>query len=105
MRNDSEPRGEPPDAERVEQICHAALARDPIARDAFVAEACAGDEGLRYEVESLLRQLSDADGFLSDPALLVAAKRLADRPGHRLIGRQLGVYHVESLLGAGGMDI
>ena len=68
-----------------------------------MAEACAGDEGLRYEVESLLRQLSDADGFLSDPALLVAAKRLADRPGHRLIGRQLGVYHVESLLGAGGI--
>ena len=103
MRNQSERRDGPPDAERVEQICHAALARDPIARDAFVAEACAGDEGLRYEVESLLRQLSDADGFLSDPAPLAAAKRLADRPGHRLIGRQLGVYHVESLLGAGGM--
>ena len=103
MRNDSERRGEPPDVERVEQIRHAALARDPIARDAFVAESCAGDDGLRHEVESLLRQLSDADGFLSDPAPLAAAKRLADQPGHRLIGRQLGVYHVESLLGAGGM--
>jgi serine/threonine protein kinase len=34
---------------------------------------------------------------------LVAARRLADQPGHRLIGRQLGVYRVESLLGAGGM--
>jgi hypothetical protein len=63
MRNQSERLGGPPDAERVEQICHAALARDSIARDAFVAEACAGDERLRYEVESLLRSCLTPTGF------------------------------------------
>jgi hypothetical protein len=51
-----------PDREgRVERICHEALALDAVARAAFVADACAGDEALRREVESLLRQQSKAD--------------------------------------------
>jgi serine/threonine-protein kinase len=93
-----------PDREsRVERICQEALAVDAGAREAFVASACAGDEALRREVESLLRQESKADGFLREPALVAAAQHLAADPGQSLIGRGLGIYQIQSLLGAGGM--
>ena len=54
-----------PEREReAARICEAALDREPTERAAFVAEECAGDEALRREVESLLRQQSSADQFL-----------------------------------------
>jgi eukaryotic-like serine/threonine-protein kinase len=87
---------------RIDEICSAAMALDGPARDAFVAAACAGDEGLRREVDSLLRYQSKADGFMAEPALAVAAQRLGSA-GDVLIGRQLGAFRVHSLLGAGGM--
>ena len=46
---------------RIEEICHDALARLPNDRSAYVREACAGDESLRMEVESLLANQSRAD--------------------------------------------
>jgi hypothetical protein len=107
MRRDFEGDGARPDdpyeADRVEQICDAALALEPASRAAFVAEACAGDDRLRREVESLLQHQSYIDGFLVEPALLTAAQRFAEGSEHALIGRQIGVYHIQSLLGAGGM--
>jgi len=87
----------------VERICHEALALDAAAREAFVANACSGDEALRREVESLLRQESKADGFLVEPALVAAAQHVAANSGQSLIGRKLGAYQIHSLLGAGGM--
>ncbi len=87
---------------RIDGICVAALALDGPSRDAFVAAACAGDEELHREIDSLLRYQSKADGFLAEPALAVAAERLASA-GDALIGRQLGAFRVQSLLGAGGM--
>ena len=38
----------------VERVYHAALSHDAPERAAFLAEACAGDEALRREVESML---------------------------------------------------
>lgn len=40
--------------QQVEQVYHAVLERDAEERAAFLAAACAGDERLRREVESLL---------------------------------------------------
>ena len=39
---------------QVSQLYHAALSRRVEERAAFLAEACAGDESLRRELESLL---------------------------------------------------
>ena len=39
----------------IERLYFAALERDTGERAAFLAEACAGDDALRGEVESLLR--------------------------------------------------
>jgi hypothetical protein len=48
----------------VERLYHEACARGPAERHAFLAEACAGNEALAAEVESLLACRDDAAGFL-----------------------------------------
>ena len=53
---------------QVERLYHEALTRDPHEREAFLADACAGDDALRREVESLLAHDGGA-AFLSTPAV------------------------------------
>ena len=43
---------------QIEDICHAALAHAVNERAAFLTQACAGDDALRREVESLLAALT-----------------------------------------------
>src|SRR5215468_6867834 len=50
---------------QVEEIYHAASQREESQREAFLSEACEGDEELKSEVESLLRQESSGDGLLA----------------------------------------
>ena len=83
----------------VERIYHAALTHDAPQRGAFLAEACAGDEALRREVESMLAAESAAAGFMGTPA--VDSGMLS--PATSFVGRQLGPYAILSPLGAGGM--
>ncbi len=85
---------------RIEDICHDALERRPDDRAAFVRDACAGDDVLRGEVESLLANQSRADAV--GTGLGIRDSGLGMRT-EELIGTQIGVYKVVSLLGAGGM--
>jgi serine/threonine protein kinase len=86
---------------QVEHVYHAALECDSDTRAAFVVNACAGDEVLRREVESLLAQQSGSAGFMSTPAAARAGELMGD--GTSLIGRTLGPYAIQAPLGAGGM--
>ena len=91
--------------EQVEQLYHAARARAAGERASYLDAACAGDAGLRREVDSLLaQQSSETRRLLDDPARVVSA-RLPDEPSvSRLTpGSQLGPYQIDSLLGSGGM--
>src|SRR5262245_9794988 len=87
----------------IERLYHAALERDTDEQTAFLAEACAGDEALRGEVESLLRCDARAEQFIESPALEVAAQLCAEDRVQSMIGRRIGPYQILSLLGAGGM--
>ena len=49
---------------RIAEIFEAALAEPPERRDAYLAEACAGDAELETEVRSLLAHHDESDGFL-----------------------------------------
>ena len=49
---------------QVEKIYHAALEHEESGRAVFLKEACAGDEGLRREVESLLAYEKETGGFI-----------------------------------------
>ena len=88
---------------QIESLYYTALERDAIEREAFLAEACAGDEELRREVESLLAVHEQSESFLAIPALEVAAQALAEDQGQTMSGRMINHYRVLSLLGAGGM--
>jgi hypothetical protein len=94
------------DAERsgqVERLYHEARERDPVERTGFLEQACAGDDTLRREVESLLAEDDGLRSFLETPALEVARKMSEESPRQSMIGRQLGSYSILSLLAKGGM--
>ena len=57
----------------VERLYHDALERPAAERPAFLAEACAGDEQLRREIESLLAQDMSGHGGLTGGAVVAAA--------------------------------
>jgi len=91
--------------QRVSQLYHSALLRDARERPAFLAEACADDDALRRDVESLLTQSASAVGFLDRPAVVVATEMqtMSDVTASVLTGRRIGVYQVEARIDAGGM--
>src|SRR4249920_1803679 len=89
--------------QQIEKLYHSALKQEASHRTAFLKEACAGDEDLRREVESLLAQQPQAESFIESPALEVTAQAMAETRARSMVGRQLGAYKILSLLGAGGM--
>jgi hypothetical protein len=77
------------------------LVKDPAARDAFLAEACAGDGALRGEVESLLRE--DDASVVLDRSVWGLAGRLFGAGLELTPGSLLGRFRIEGALGTGGM--
>jgi serine/threonine protein kinase/Flp pilus assembly protein TadD len=94
--------------QRVEELYHAARARQGRDSAAFLADACAGDEALRREVESLLAHPASADAFLAQPAAVMAAQLGSDpgttaAPPAAPAGSVIGPYHLLQRIGHGGM--
>jgi serine/threonine protein kinase len=82
--------------ERIRQIrtlLDAAMERDALTRDAFIREACQGDEELLREIERLLDVEPTANGAETGPESLPP----------RSEGRTIGPYVVLRQLGQGGM--
>ena len=79
----------------------------PASREEFLRDACAGDESLQEEVESLLQYQDAAQDFMESPALDGEAGRLAlgwaDAASIDFVGRILGRYQIIEKIGAGGM--
>jgi eukaryotic-like serine/threonine-protein kinase len=97
-----------PSWDRVKTVFQEVLDRPLEERSARLRELCGADRGLQAEVESLLATHNDAGSFAERPAQELldalgverasAANGASVRPGSRL-----GVYEIQSLLGAGGM--
>src|SRR5207237_9109626 len=89
--------------QHIQALLQSALEREPDQRDSFLDEACAGDESLRRQVESLLVSYEQAGSFLESPAAQVAAPLLNDARAKLAAGDALGPYRILSQTGAGGM--
>ncbi len=89
--------------QEVERIYHLTLEKEASERSAFLVQACAGDQTLRREVESLLTYEHDAEGFMEAPAIEVAARIMAGEHAPIRAGDRFNQYRILSMLGAGGM--
>src|SRR5215831_3352685 len=98
---------------RVDQLVSLALERAANERAEFIREACAGEEDLRLEVESLLASQDNEDGFLAAAPGRLAAQLLAESADHldnaptALANSELapGRYKLVEKLGVGGMGV
>jgi serine/threonine protein kinase len=87
---------------RLKEVFAGARALSAESRPAYLAKACAGNEALRQEVESLLASDQRAKSFLETRAML-RGDDARDQATLMMEGQRLGVYQVQALLGAGGM--
>ena len=118
---------------KIESLYHAVLNKEPSERSGYLARVCAGDSGLRHEVETLLGcadvelKSPTTDAFLSDirqkepelhdqvQRLLRAGADTVTSPGGGNVVSQLnrnpgvndliGPYRLLRVLGEGGMGI
>jgi tetratricopeptide (TPR) repeat protein/predicted Ser/Thr protein kinase len=85
----------------VKRLLDAALERPARERDAFISEACGGDEALRRDVESLAAAADDPENILDGPVL----SDPDDLPGVSRAGERIGAYELIAELGRGGMGV
>lgn len=92
--------------EKISEIYHSALEIDSSQRRrAFLETACAGDEALRREVESLLAANSELGDFIAEPVArdIAPLMTVENAPSLSLAGKSLGHYRIVSRIGLGGM--
>ncbi|HZT58182.1 MAG TPA: protein kinase [Pyrinomonadaceae bacterium] len=89
--------------QEIKRIFNSAAERAPGERLGYVAAACAGDEELRREVESLLGSLDESASFMGRPAVAQIADHLETIFFKKFsAGQTVAHYRIISDLGAGG---
>jgi serine/threonine protein kinase/predicted Zn-dependent protease len=87
---------------QLDKLLHAVLQRKPEERDAFLREACAGNERLEWEARSLLTMEQKAEGFLERPAIEIAPPQESVHfPADAVVSH----YLILGKLAGGGMGV
>lgn len=89
--------------DRINEIYNSAVDLPPAEQAAYLDVACAGDQDLRHEVESLLSFDEEAGSFIEMPPGDIVAAALASNRERELAGKTLGPYKIVAPLGSGGM--
>lgn len=87
---------------QVDKIFQEALDLAPEQRSAYLDQACAGDEDLRHEVESLVSSYEQSSKFMETPVIEIDAAVIAGADA-KSEGRLVGHYQIIRRLGVGGM--
>ena len=106
----------PGQLEKIKEVFFAAMEQSVERRSEFLAEACGGDVSLRAEVERLLGEHDQADGFLDKPFSVTSSLpglfgtedlRTGEPPAFSefLIGKTVSHYRVLGMVGTGGMGV
>jgi non-specific serine/threonine protein kinase len=88
---------------QVNDLFQSAVERPPEERGSFLDQACQDDKGLRREVASLLTSYERSENFIELPAFEVAPELVTNDRAGGLVGKLIGRYRIESLIGIGGM--
>src|SRR2546425_13359249 len=76
--------------QQIDELLQSALAQAPAERPDFLAQACAGDEPLCREVESLIASHELAKSFLGAPVSQIAAELLVGDQASLAKGQRIG---------------
>jgi eukaryotic-like serine/threonine-protein kinase len=90
--------------DRLESLFTAALQKPPADRPAYLDQACAGDPGLRQQVEALLRAQGAAGSFLELPAPSQVVT-VDEQPVSESPGTVIGPYKLLEQIGEGGFGV
>ena len=93
---------------KISEHCRAVQEFEPGKREAYLEQACAGDDEMRREVQSLLGFQSKVESVIEENALVVEARQLEAEDLSMIkaqagAGRQIGAYQILAPLGRGGM--
>ena len=88
--------------ERIQALFFQALDLDEDDRPAYLEAECGNDEAIRAEVEAMLSAHERSHGLLLENRLLADEDPVWHGP-EALLGKQVGVYRLKSLIGEGGM--
>src|SRR5437016_6094470 len=91
--------------QQIKEIFNSALEHSPDNRQACLNDACAGDEALRAEVESLLAVYDTPNNPLDTPVAEVAAGVIGQQQSVSHVGQIIGHYRIEREIGRGGMGV
>ncbi|HTT24792.1 MAG TPA: protein kinase [Candidatus Sulfotelmatobacter sp.] len=98
--------------QKIEALFQQAADVDRKRRDALLDRACAGDDSLRAEIESLLKQHDQSREFMEEP--VIPGTQLDERSmvqigplerGSQSNEKLIGHYRVMEQIGAGGMGV
>ncbi len=95
-----------PAAERyaqIQELFQASVDLPSAEREAFLKERCGSDDGLRREVESLLKADAQCGAFGEEPVFAIPPDFFDEAPGEEVAGRRFGPYEVVREIGRGGL--
>ncbi len=89
--------------QKIKGLFDAALEVDAGKRSKFLANACAGNDELRSEIEKMLVSFEGSESFLEAPAAGAVADLILDSTAKLSGGQMIGHYEIVRQVGVGGM--